>query len=39
MKNMSVKNNLIEAAVVEDFFLAPIAEVWRALTDPKLIVH
>lgn len=39
MKNMSVKTDLIEAAVVEDFFLAPIVEVWRALTDPQLIVQ
>ena len=28
----------VEAALVEDYFLAPMAEVWRALTDPKLIV-
>jgi len=44
MKNLSLKNDLIEPemiepAVVEDFFLAPIAEVWRALTDPRLIVQ
>jgi uncharacterized protein YndB with AHSA1/START domain len=28
----------IEAAVVEDYFLAPMVEVWRALTDSELIV-
>ncbi len=25
--------------MAEDFFIAPIAEVWRALTDPQLIVQ
>jgi uncharacterized protein YndB with AHSA1/START domain len=29
----------VEPAVVEDYFLAPAAEVWRALTDPGLIVQ
>jgi uncharacterized protein YndB with AHSA1/START domain len=29
----------IEPAVVEDYFLAPAAEVWRALTDPESIVQ
>jgi uncharacterized protein YndB with AHSA1/START domain len=36
---MNTKNNSIEPAVAEDFFIAPIAEVWRALTDPELIVQ
>jgi uncharacterized protein YndB with AHSA1/START domain len=34
---MATKNKSVEPAVVEDFFLAPVAEVWRALTDPKLL--
>jgi len=29
----------IEPAVVEDYFLATAAEVWRALTDPRLVVQ
>jgi uncharacterized protein YndB with AHSA1/START domain len=36
---MSPKNNLVEPAVAEDFFIAPMVEVWRALTDPELIVQ
>jgi uncharacterized protein YndB with AHSA1/START domain len=36
---MNTTNNLVEPAWAEDFFIAPIAEVWRALTDPELIVQ
>jgi uncharacterized protein YndB with AHSA1/START domain len=36
---MKTKSNLLEPAWAEDFFIAPIAEVWRALTDPELIVQ
>ena len=36
---MNATINEVEPAVVEDFFLAPITEVWRALTDPGLIVR
>jgi uncharacterized protein YndB with AHSA1/START domain len=36
---MNAKIESIEPAVVEDYFLAPMAEVWRALTDPDLIVQ
>jgi uncharacterized protein YndB with AHSA1/START domain len=36
---MNTKSNSLEPAVAEDFFFAPVAEVWRALTDPELIVQ
>ncbi len=36
---MNTKSNWVEPAWADDFFIAPIAEVWRALTDPELIVQ
>jgi uncharacterized protein YndB with AHSA1/START domain len=30
---MTTKNNLAEAIVIERTFKAPVAKVWRALTD------
>jgi uncharacterized protein YndB with AHSA1/START domain len=36
---MNTISNSLEPAWAEDFFFAPIAEVWRALTDPELIVQ
>ena len=36
---MNPQNSLIEPVEVEDFFETPIAEVWRALTRPELIVQ
>jgi uncharacterized protein YndB with AHSA1/START domain len=32
-KNMAAKNNLAEAVVIERTFNAPVARVWKALTD------
>jgi uncharacterized protein YndB with AHSA1/START domain len=36
---MNTKSNSLEPAVAENYYHAPIAEVWRALTDPKWIVQ
>src|SRR5579884_3301766 len=36
---MNTKSNLPEPAFAENLIQAPIAEVWRALTDPELIVQ
>ena len=36
---MSTNNNLLEPAIAEDFLVAPLAEVWRALTDSNGIMQ